>query len=414
MVRVPRTIRFSLVPVALPALAVLAGAVFALSARAAAEFAPLASAATPSPALAQKPGGKPPKPAPVTPAKPAAPAPRMTPWLGKYDEAKKSAKERNVPVLVMIVLEGEPSSDEYRDKVLTDPELVKKSAECVVVIANNGTHAKKSIEVVVDGAKAKRDVCGSYPMFDSCSQHQRPWDDVYREFREEDGQMTCPQTVVLLPDGKVAMRINNGAAPQPTEIIAGINGAQLTCGPGLSDAQLQEVLRTLEQGRNLMIAKTWPDAWKSWQKVIAITPKSPYGEEAAREAPKALAGMQKDLERIAAALVPGTAVKAYKELVEFGKQVAGTPLEKDAAARLKKADSDKAISAELAAWKLSNEADLLLSEARDAYEQKQEKKGERAVRKLLAKRFATTAAQEQARKLWPDIAREEDAKTPPK
>jgi hypothetical protein len=35
------------------------------------------------------------------------------------------------------------------------------------------------------------------------------------------------------------------------------------------------------------------------------------------------------------------------------------------------------------------------------------------VRRLLGKHYATTPAAETARKLWPDIAREVDEKTPP-
>lgn len=378
------------------------------------------SAASQSPTRGQKPPEKPKtpekkgKPGPVVPPKPAAIAPRMAPWIGEYDAAKKTAKARNVPILIMAVLEGEQSNDDFRERVLTDAELTKKSAECIVVIANNGSHPKKTIDVEVDGARTQREVCASYPMFDNCVQHQHLWADLFREFHEEGGQLRCPQTIVLTPDGAISLRINNGNVPQVTEVIAGIAGVQASCGPGLSELQLKDVLRTLDEGRNHAKEGAWADAWRTWQKVIALTPKTAYGAEAAREAPKALENLQKEFDRIAALLVPGTAVQAFKDLTAFAKQVAGTPLEKTAALRLKAAESDKAIRVELQTWRLAVEADQLLAEARDAFEQKQDKKGEASVKKLLAKRFAATAAQATARQLWPEIAKIEDAKTPPK
>jgi hypothetical protein len=123
--------------------------------------------------------------------------------------------------------------------------------------------------------------------------------------------------------------------------------------------------------------------------------------------------MQKELERIAALLVPGTAAKGYEEITKFATEIVGTPLEKDVAARIKKAEGDKAIQPELKAWRLSAEADALLREANGLTDTGDKKKAEKVVRKLLGPRFAGTPAQETARKLWPEIAAEIGA-TPPK
>jgi hypothetical protein len=347
--------------------------------------------------------------------KPAATnvVPPLVPWLGKLEEAKAVAKERNVPVLVHVILEGEEANDKYRDTILKDPELLKRSVSALVLVVNNGTHPRQKIEVVVDGEKVQREVCAAYPMVEQCSQHRAAWGEVYTAYHDDDGDLKCPQTFVFLPDGTLSGRINTSHVPEASEIGALVVEAVTKAGPGLSEAQLVQVKKTLEEGRRLAAEQKWVLAWQSWAGVLAITTKSPYAEEARTEQPKALAGMQAELDRITADLVPGKAGTAYGALVKYAAELAGTPLDKEALARIKKADADKTIAPEIKAWKLSAEADALLGEATKLTDAGEAKKAEKIVRKLLAPRFAGTPAQETARKLWPDIAGEIGS-TPPK
>ena len=89
---------------------------------------------------------------------------------------------------------------------------------------------------------------------------------------------------------------------------------------------------------------------------------------------------------------------------------AGLAFEKEIVARLKKAETKKEISDEIAAVKLEAEADLLLRSAQELADAKKDKDLEKAARKLLAKKYAGTPAAAKARELWPQWAREEDAK----
>jgi len=333
----------------------------------------------------------------------------FAPWRGTLADARASAKERNVPILIHIILEGEDQNDEYRDKILPEPDLRKRSLNALVIVSNRGQHEKKRIDVVVDGEKAQTEVCAVYPMFATCQQHQAAWDEIYLEYREENGDMKCPQTVVLTPDGKHSGRINTSNVPEPGEIGALLVEAIAKAGPGLSEDQLALVKKALEEGRRAVAAQSWTLAWRAWSAVLAITQKSPYADEARAAEPVALAGMQAELERIGALLVPGTAAKGYESLLKFRDEAVGTPLEKDIAARIKKADGDKAIQPELKAWRLSAEADVLLREATTLFDANDTKKGDKVVRKLLGPRFAGTGAQETAKKLWPAIASEVEA-----
>lgn len=354
-----------------------------------------------------------PKPAPAKPAEPT-----LAPFLGRLEEAKTLAKERNVPLLVHIVLEGEQANDEYRDKVLPAKDLVAASAGAVVIVANNGTHSKKVVdEPQPDGTVVRKELCSVYGT-PGCNAHQRCWGDLFRDYSEETGgerTMNCPQTIVLAPDGEVALRVNNGNPPPPEDVVAALKETQLKAGPGLTDAELADVKRLLAEGETLMETKGWPDAVRTWQKVLAIAPKGRWAEQASQSLPIATKELGAEIERVAALLVPGTAAQGYERMLDLAKACAGlAPFEKDLAARLKKVETDKATRDEIAAWKLEGEAAAILAEAQKAADEGDEKKAQRVVRKLFTKRFASTAAHATARKLWPDVAAEEDAKQPPK
>jgi hypothetical protein len=362
-------------------------------------------------AVAQKPPKKDP-PKKEAPKKEAAKEPVLAPWLGSYEAAKTRAKERNVPLLLHVILEGEQANDDYRTKVLPDKELIAASQDAVVILANNGTHPKKNVEETLpDGTRTQREVCALYGT-PNCGAHQQSWDDIYREFHEEDGALRCPQTIVFGPDGTIGLRVNDGNPPPPDTIVAALQELALKFGPGLTETALAEAKKLLDEGQSLTQSGSWPDAQRAWQRLAALAPKSRFAEEAQKALPGVEKALAAEVERRAALLVPGTAAEGYRLLVEYQRAVAGLPIEKDVAARIKKAESDKRIKDEIAAWKLEVEAAAVLSEAQAADDAGDEKKARQVARKLFSKRLKGTQASATARKLWPEVAAEEDAKPP--
>jgi len=331
----------------------------------------------------------------------AGPPPPLVPYPGRLDAARVAAKERNVPILVHVILEGEEANDNYRRTILPDPDLLRASAGMIVLVANNGTHERKRIEVVVDGETVSKEVCSAYE-FDSCAVHQLAWDDCYREFKRDDGVLYCPQTVALLPDGTLFERIDTSNTPSVDEVHSLVQGLLKKAGPGLSEAQLAELKRLLVEGRHLDGEQDWPGAWRAWSRLLEISARDPWGAEARRSLAAAEAGLKAELERLAALLVPGRAAEGWRQLGEYQRRCAGTPFEKAIAQRLKKAETDKSIREEIAAYRTSLEADGLLREAQALHESGDLKKAERAVRKLLGKRYEGTPAQKAARELWPE------------
>lgn len=365
----------------------------------AAWIAPLAAlAAFAAPSAAQK--------------KPPVEAPSLVPHIGDLDSARALAKERNAPFLIHMVLDGESDNDSYRDNLLVEAELVKLSVQAVVVVANNGTHKKKSIEIKSaekDGKPTKKEVCEAYPMYDSCAKHQRNWNELYGLYKEDSGDLRCPQAILYLPDGKQHQRWHDGTVPAAEDLRGALLEAIKLAGPGLTLEQLEAVKKLASDAR---AAESSDDVatWRAWSAVLAISARGKWADEAIAGRDAAFARIQARVKELQAQLAPGTVVAASRALRLLVKELAGTPLEKEILQSLKKAEAQKELKEELAKARLEEEADLLLKEAETAADLGDQKKAEKAARKLFAKRYRETGAARVGRERWPDLAREiEDA-----
>ncbi len=349
---------------------------------------------------------------PAAQKKPPMEAPSLVPHIGDLDSARALAKERNAPFLIHMVLDGESDNDSYRDNLLVDAELVKLSVQAVVVVANNGTHKKKSIEIKSaekDGKPTKKEVCEAYPMYDSCAKHQRNWNELYGLYKEDSGDLRCPQAILYLPDGKQHQRWHDGTVPAADDLRGALLEAIKLAGPGLTLEQLEAVKKLASDAR---AAESSDDVatWRSWSAVLAISARGKWADEAIAGRDAAFARIQAKVKELQAQLAPGTVVAASRALRLLVKELAGTPLEKEILQSLKKAEAQKELKEELAKARLEEEADLLLKEAETAADLGDQKKAEKAARKLFAKKYRETGAARVGRERWPDLAREiEDA-----
>jgi len=327
--------------------------------------------------------------------KPPVETPKLAPHLGDLESAKAQAKERNAPVLIHMVLDGEVDNDSYREKVLKDTELIKASVGAVVLIANNGTHSKKE----VDGKK----VCDVYPMFDSCGKHQQNWDALYGLYKEDSGDLRCPQVILLLPDGKEHMRWHDGTVPAADDVRGALVEAVKLAGPSLTAEQLETVKKLAAEGRTADAAADAVAAWKAWNGVLQLTAKGQWATEATKGRDAAWSAVQLRVQTLYADLVPGKVVAAVDALQALAKELAGTPLEKEIQQRLKKAEAHKELKDELAKARLEAEAGAILKEAETAADLGDDKKAEKAARRLFAKKYRATGAARVGKERWPDL-----------
>jgi hypothetical protein len=309
-----------------------------------------------------------------------AAAPPLRPFLGSLEEARRRAAERNVPLLIHIVLEGEPQNDEYRDRILPDAALRKLSERAVVIVSNNGEHGRTKVEETVDGRTLTRSACSVYPFFEDCNGHRQTWDPLYFEYHEPNGDMKCPQTVLLSPSGELAWRFNVSDPPPTGEVVNALQKAQKAAGPGLTNEELSRVKQLLTLARKAALEGDPAAAWRNWQAIAELLPSGLYGEEAKQGAQAAVTAMGAAVDAAEADLVPGKAAQGYARLLELDRTLAGTPLHKRVKEGLRKAERDKALQEEIAAYKLELEAQALLDEGLAELAGGDERKAERALR----------------------------------
>ena len=354
-------------------------------------------------ALAGAPSAEPARPRTQRRKKQKEPAAKLTPFIGSLEEARRASREQNVPLLIHIILEGEAQNDEYRDNILPNQDLIARSVKAVVIVTNNGEHGTRKIKELVDGEKVTREACAVYPWFDHCGQHRQAWEECYVAYREESGEMRCPQTVILLPDGKQSWRFNTANPPEVSQVISELGKAQKKAGPGLSRDELNKVKKHAADARRATDGKLWGDAWRSWNSILTIIPVGSYAEEAQKALPGIEAGMKEELDAALALLVPGKAAEGYALLDKLAREWATSPQEGEVRRLMARAAKDKAIKEEIAAWKLEQEGEALWNDALELRKQGDDRGADKLIRKLKRKKFEGTKIAQRAHDEYPDL-----------
>jgi len=324
----------------------------------------------------------------------------LKPFIGDLEAAQKEARERNAPLLIHIILEGEEQNDEYRGNLLPNRELIELSEGCVVIVGNNGEH--RTIQVTgKDGEK--RQVCSAYQMFENCGQHRATWDPIYHAYQDDNGELGCPQTVLHGPDGEIAWRHNIRNPPSASEIAKAIKSAKKKYGPSLTADELRTVKGHHIAATNAAKALDWPTVWERCQAILEISELGVWAEGAKASQAEAIKEMKAQLESLEERFVPGQAAEAWRELTTFEAATRKTPIAREISSLKKKVERDKDIKEELALIKAEMAAEALEAEAESLLRQGEDKKAMRIFKKVLGKRYAETEAAKRVRARFPDL-----------
>lgn len=342
--------------------------------------------------------------------KPTTPKP-LVPFSGSYEEALQRAVDRNVPVLFFAFHEDPDAPHEdvraFREEIFARADLAALAPLTLVAVGGTGVHDPVPIEVERDGQKTKLQVCSAYRS-ETCMQHQKLFDSLYKEHNRE-GELRSPATILLGPDRKLVEIWQSGSAPGWDGVLAALKAAQTKAGEGLTEAQLGEVRALVARGTAELNKEQWGAAYATWGKLLGITSKTKYAEQARTSQARALEAIGELREAARAEIREGRAVSGYKQLIELQGAVAGTPLEKELAREVAALEKDKATKDAIAAYKREQEAEKLWQEAEALTLAKEPKKAEVKVRQLLRK-YADTPAGKRARESYPELAADEDQK----
>jgi hypothetical protein len=328
-------------------------------------------------------------------------------FAGDLRQARSLAKERNVPIVAVPLLDGEDDNTATRDLLLTSAEFAALSHSCVFFFSNHTQHPLKELVETVDGVERKRSVCSAF-LTPTCKQHQQHWDEIYNNYNDE-GDLRCPQVLLLEPDGKLAQRITPGHKPEVSVVVSEVADLQKRLGRGLNDAQLAQLKDAIARAARARTEQLSGSEWRAWQEVLEISP------DGAR-AQSAKAGQLQALEQLAAKraaseqkLAGDQRLAGYLELEMLTEDWKGHDQGGELTRLLRRAEKDPLLREELAKKKLEDDAQALWDEAQALFAAKQPKDAERKVR-LLLRKFEGTRAFGLAAKAHPEWLPEPPAK----
>ena len=329
--------------------------------------------------------------------------PRLTPHVGDLESAAKEALERNAPVIIHIILEGEEMNDAYRDDILTDKELIKLSEGCIVIIGNNGEHKQKTIKEKVGGVSKERTACSAYPMFENCDGHRKIWNPLYHEYQDEDGEMGCPQTIVLSPSGEIDWRHNVRNPPAPSEVQGALKAAQKKHGKSLTEGGLRAVKGHTVAAKNAEQAEKWALAWTRYQEILDLISVGKWSEIAKPGQERSAKAIRAQLASLLERFKPGEVAGPWRELIVLTEATKDTPFAREVMALKKKIERDKSLKNDIKAIKTEMEAEAIWDEADGLLRRGEERKAMKLLKKLIGKKFTGTKTQARVRERFPEL-----------
>jgi hypothetical protein len=332
----------------------------------------------------------------------------LEPFLGGLTEARAAASERNVPLVVFVIQEGEEANDRFYASIWSNPKLPAAVQRAVVLLSNDGTHETvKVVEVQEDGTELEREICARFRT-PTCEAHRRNWDPVFQSFHK-DGEMRTPQTICVLPDGVEQGRLID--VPDSVKNVATlVLEAQGVCGPGLTAAEHRVAGPAAERGRQAAERGEWAEALRNWNEVLTHAPGGVLRDEAEAGVPRALEGLHAWLDDARRRMEEGDVEVGYGRLVALRDLLVDTPLERDAKRAVLEAERRKEWKDRIKAWKRERAAEEVVAEIEEHLAANEEARARQALRRLL-KKYSGTETAAAARVRWAKLL--DDGRSPP-
>jgi len=325
-------------------------------------------------------------------------------WARDFEAAKKEASDRNVPLVIIFIQDGEAQNEQYSEELQSDKEVLKISRQAVFVIASRGSESEHKKRAVKERGVESRSVCGKFGEI-SCLEHQRIERQAFLQYTS--GEINTPHTFVCDPQGKVVSEEDDYI---PTSVLLKmVQGAISAAGKGISEDDWVESHASFSA------------AEEKWKRIRESRVESPKGEDlpdairlfgeladptrsdaiamrarARLEEIEALGDeLRKDAELKEERKLWAEAIGHYRTLVVQWK---GTRLEKAAKAKLRELEDRPDVKEALRAGESEAAARRLLDAAEDQIRRRQHEGGIRGLLKIVsAHRNTAAGAAAQAR-----------------
>ena len=309
---------------------------------------------------------------------------RSTPeihWAESYDSAFQEANDRGVPVVLIVIEDGEEANEDVWANILNTKPFIEACQHTVNVIASRGKEDEHGTrKEIIDGKE--RVVCNKFGGGIRCLTHNKMGTGIFRDFAKN-GVIKTPQVIVTLPDQTI---IGSFSDRNPlTSYTRAIDKARQKLPGGLSWDETIEIRRQLEE------AETWMKEG-DFQAVIEFTvPLRERGSEAGL-VQRALLLLDRVEEAGTAALAEIDEQVAGKEypaalerLQELREDFRGTDIAKVAKTRQAKLSKNREVKKAMAAHRREQKAAALLEKADSMLEKGKPDQAQRLLDQILDK-----------------------------
>ena len=184
-------------------------------------------------------------------------------WAPSWEEARKEARTRRVPILVAFLKDGEDRSKDVWDTTFQDPMMVAYLNEVAVPLPAHtaAADAGHSSETIVDprtGKAASR--CSVYKVI-TCPDHNSIHAEGLTFLRVRE----TPKCFVLGPDGKPLWGTGEVKGTRPRDLLLALKAAQRRLGKPLGRTIYRRAPDKLAQGRAHLEAKEYASAIRALQ-----------------------------------------------------------------------------------------------------------------------------------------------------
>ncbi|MCA9319558.1 MAG: tetratricopeptide repeat protein, partial [Planctomycetes bacterium] len=200
-------------------------------------------------------------------------------WRGSWSKAIAEARERNVPLLVAVIQDGEDANEALVTQLFKDKAFIVATESVVALVASKEDHGMTRVPVEAGGTLAVCKKFGSVP----CGTHQAHEIAMFHEF--------FVGAIVKTPQVVIARPVKD--AEKPLEVVAtivdvygtstytdAIVQAQKLMGPGLTRREFEEAKQTLVRARNHTRMEQYRDALLAANEVAALGGESPVVAQA--------------------------------------------------------------------------------------------------------------------------------------
>lgn len=298
-------------------------------------------------------------------------------WTKDFDEALDHAKDRNVPLVIVYIQDGEEANERLEKSLFASKDFVNAANSIVPMIASHTDHRPTKAK----GTGPNRSVCSKF-RYCTCRQHKRIEIQARGEFWP-DGIVKTPAVIVFKPDLTETKRIID--VFPVTDYVAAIRAAKRDMGPGLTADQHQQLIVAAARVKQALDDQNVAKALVQIERMRALPNGPAVKREMDRYAKRVAARKANLLDQMKERVAAGDHLGTLRDVLQLKDALSKTPFAKELAKLEKDIKRTREGKAAERVLKAEGRAKPILEKARDSWRKRDYKGAVKAWYQVLGR-----------------------------